>query len=81
MRFTGLARGAAQVGFRAAGTLLGGGPVAVDGRWTWDSGWPWQEGRHSVEVFAVDAVGTESPATLVPFAVAHATTGAAPYGY
>ncbi|MFE2331939.1 hypothetical protein [Streptomyces coelicoflavus] len=81
VRFTGLARGAAQVGFRAAGTLLGGGPVAVDGRWTWDSGWPWQEGRHSVEVFAVDAVGTESPATLVPFAVAHATTGAAPYGY
>jgi len=29
----------------------------------------------------VDAVGNESPATLVPFAVAHATAGAAPYGY
>lgn len=81
VRFTGLARGAAQVGFRAGGTLLGASPVAVDGRWTWDSGWPWQEGRHTVEVFAVDAAGTESPATLVPFAVANATAGASHFGY
>ncbi|MEJ1197448.1 MULTISPECIES: hypothetical protein [unclassified Streptomyces] len=81
VRFSGLAQGATQVGFRAGGTLLGGSAVAVDGRWAWDSGWPWQEGRHSVEVFAVDAVGNESPATLVPFAVAHATAGATPYGY
>ncbi|MFE5394262.1 hypothetical protein ACFQ9U_06805 [Streptomyces sp. NPDC056568] len=81
VRFTGLARGAAQVGFRAGGTLLGGSPVAVDGRWAWDSGWPWQEGRHTVEVFAVDAAGNESPATLVPFAVAHTPAGATPYGY
>jgi hypothetical protein len=81
VRFTGLARGAAQVGFRAGGELLGGSPVAVDGRWAWDSGWPWQEGRHMVEVFAVDSAGNESPATLVPFAVALATAGATPYGY
>ncbi|XVV37746.1 hypothetical protein ACQPXT_30595 [Streptomyces sp. CA-100214] len=81
VRFTGLARGAAQVGFRAGGTLLGGSPVAVDGRWAWDSGWPWQEGRHTVEVFAVDTAGNESPATPVPFAVAHVTAGATPYGY
>ncbi|WP_267716937.1 hypothetical protein [Streptomyces sp. CoH17] len=81
VRFTGLARGAAQVGFRAGGTLLGGTPVAADGRWAWDPGWPWQEGRHAVEVFAVDAVGNESPATQVPFAVVHAPAGATPYGY
>ncbi|MFD8069683.1 hypothetical protein [Streptomyces parvulus] len=81
VRFTGLARGAAQVGFRAGGTLLGGSPVAVDGRWAWDSGWPWQEGRHTVEVFAVDAAGNESPSTPVLFAVAHVTAGATAYGY
>ncbi|RSN64311.1 hypothetical protein DMH12_03595 [Streptomyces sp. WAC 04229] len=81
VRFTGLAPGAAQVGFRAGGTLLGGSPVAVDGRWAWDSGWPWQEGRHTVEVFAVDAAGNESSPTPVLFAVAHVTAGTTPYGY
>ncbi|ATW51242.1 hypothetical protein [Streptomyces peucetius] len=69
VQFTGFAGGAARVGFRAGGTLLGVSPVAADGRWTWDSGWPWQEGMHSVEVFAVDAAGTESPAAVVPFEV------------
>ncbi|MFJ7769476.1 hypothetical protein ACIQ1J_13995 [Streptomyces sp. NPDC097107] len=31
--------------------------------------------------FAVDAVGNESAATPVPFAVVHVTAGATPYGY
>ncbi|MFJ2946190.1 hypothetical protein ACIO8H_00860 [Streptomyces sp. NPDC087226] len=81
VRFTGFAGGAVQVGFRAGGTLLGTAPVAADGRWVWDAGWPWQEGMHTVEVFAVDAVGTETPAALVPFDVMHATAGASPFGY
>ncbi|MFE4049622.1 hypothetical protein [Streptomyces sp. YIM B13518] len=81
VRFTGSAGGAAQVGFRAEGTLLGTCPVAADGRWTWDAGWAWQEGMHTVEVFAVDAVGAESPATLLPFAVLNAPVGARPFGH
>ncbi|MFV0133068.1 hypothetical protein ACLGIH_07485 [Streptomyces sp. HMX87] len=81
VRFTGLAGGAAQVGFRAGGTLLGSCSVAADGRWSWDSGWPWQEGMHTVEVFAVDTTGAESPAALVPFAVLNAPAGAQPFGY
>ncbi|MEG3626975.1 hypothetical protein [Streptomyces poriticola] len=81
VRFTGLAPGAAQVGFRAGGTLLGTTPVAADGRWTWDSGWSWQEGRHTVEVFAVDTAGTESTAAPVPFAVLNTPAGARPFGH
>jgi hypothetical protein len=81
VQFTGFAGGAARVGFRAGGTLLGGSAVAADGRWTWESGWPWQEGTHTVEVFAVDAAGNESPAALVPFAVLPAVAGASRFGY
>ncbi|MGC0374049.1 hypothetical protein [Streptomyces sp. SAI-229] len=81
VRFTGLAGGAAQVGFRMGGTLLGTCPVAADGRWTWDSGWAWQEGMHTVEVFAMDAAGAESPTALLPFAVLNAPAGAQPFGY
>ncbi|MEU0370500.1 hypothetical protein ABZ070_09580 [Streptomyces sp. NPDC006283] len=81
VQFTGFAAGASRVGFRAGGTLLGGSPVAADGRWTWESGWPWQEGMHTVEVFAVDVHGMESPAALVPFSVLPAAAGASHFGY
>lgn len=37
--FRGSAPGAAQVGFRENGVLLGGAMVAPDGMWSWDSGW------------------------------------------
>ncbi|MER5182745.1 hypothetical protein ABT009_31080 [Streptomyces sp. NPDC002896] len=79
--FTGAARGAAQVGFRENGVFLGACAVAPEGRWSWDPGWPWAEGMHTVEVFAVDAAGGESPAASVPFTVMNAPAGAAPAGY
>jgi len=69
------------VGFRAGGTLLGTSRVAADGTWAWDSGWPWQAGMHTVEVFAVDAAGSESPVAPVPFDVMHAAAGASPFAY
>ncbi|MFK4152415.1 hypothetical protein ACI2LV_10555 [Streptomyces fungicidicus] len=81
VRFSGFAPGAAQVGFRAGGTLLGTSRVAADGTWAWDSGWPWQAGMHTVEVFAVDAAGSESPVAPVPFDVMHAAAGASPFAY
>ncbi|BFO16457.1 hypothetical protein SHKM778_28450 [Streptomyces sp. KM77-8] len=76
-----LRTGSGTGGFPSGGTLVGTVPVAADGRWDWDAGWPWQEGMHTVEVFAVDAAGTETPAALVPFDVMHATAGASPFGY
>ncbi|OAH12871.1 hypothetical protein [Streptomyces jeddahensis] len=79
--FTGAARGAAQVGFRENGVFLGACAVAPEGRWSWDPGWLWAEGMHTVEVFAVDAAGRESPAAAVPFTVMNAPAGAAPAGY
>ncbi|MHA5050513.1 hypothetical protein [Streptomyces sp. SD15] len=79
--FAGVARGATQVGFRENGVFLGSGAVALDGRWSWDPGWPWGEGAHTVEVFAVDAAGGESEATPAPFAVLNASAGATPAGY
>ncbi|MBA2947667.1 hypothetical protein [Streptomyces himalayensis] len=79
--FTGAATGAAQVGFRENGVLLGGAAVAPNGSWSWDSGWAWNAGMHVVDVFAVDASGAESPVTQIPFTVMNASAGvaAAPY--
>ncbi|MCA2201244.1 hypothetical protein [Streptomyces sp. SMS_SU21] len=74
--FRGAAPGAAQVGFRENGVLLGGAMVAPDGMWSWDSGWAWGEGAHFVEVFTVTASGAESPATPVPFTVLGFSAGA-----
>ncbi|MBA2947666.1 hypothetical protein [Streptomyces himalayensis] len=79
--FAGVARGAAQVGFRENGIFLGACAVAPEGRWAWDPGRPWAEGRHTVEVFAVDAAGGESPAAPVPFSVTNASAGAPRAGY
>ncbi|MEV7684852.1 hypothetical protein ACFW1F_17620 [Streptomyces bungoensis] len=76
--FTGVAVDAVHVGFRENGVFLAACAVAPDGRWTWEPGWLWAEGVHTVEVFAADAAGVESPATPVVFAVTHATAGAAP---
>ncbi|MFF9601950.1 hypothetical protein ACF1GY_06680 [Streptomyces sp. NPDC014684] len=72
----GAAVGAAQVGFRENGVLLGGVTVAPDGSWSWDSGWPWGAGTHVVDVFAVDPAGGESPVTQLPFTVLDASATA-----
>ncbi|MFE3167305.1 hypothetical protein [Streptomyces sp. NPDC059224] len=75
--FSGSAAGAVQVGFRENGMLLSGAPVAANGGWTWESGWPWSEGPHVVDVFAVDGAGTESTVTRVPFTVMNVSAAAA----
>ncbi|PKW10694.1 hypothetical protein SAMN05428944_2105 [Streptomyces sp. 1222.5] len=79
--FSGAAPGAAQIGFRENGVLLGGAAVAPNGSWSWDSGWPWSPGVHIVDVFAVDTAGGESAVTQVPFTVMDvpAGAGAVPY--
>ncbi|MGC9538826.1 hypothetical protein [Streptomyces sp. UG1] len=79
--FTGSAAGAAQIGFRENGALLGGVAVAADGTWSWDAGWAWSAGMHVVDVFAVDAAGAESAVTQVPFTVmtASAVSGTSAY--
>ncbi|MHA5050512.1 Ig-like domain-containing protein [Streptomyces sp. SD15] len=79
--FTGAATGAAQVGFRENGALLGGAAVAPNGSWSWDSGWAWGAGMHVVDVFAVDPSGAESPVTQVPFTVMNASAGAPTAAY
>jgi hypothetical protein len=79
--FDGVAPGAAQVGFRQGGNLLGATTVAPEGGWSWDPGGLWPAGTHSVEVFAVDAAGTESPATPAVFTVLNTSAGAAQAGY
>ncbi len=79
--FTGSAAASTQVGFRENGVLLGGTVVAPNGAWSWESGWQWAAGRHVIDVFSVDASGTESPVTTVPFTVMHTTSGAAPAAY
>ncbi|WP_371668593.1 hypothetical protein OG985_13540 [Streptomyces sp. NBC_00289] len=79
--FAGVAAGAVQVGFREDGVFLGSCAVAPDGRWSWEPGWTWAGGMHTVEVFAADAAGGESPAAAVPFAVPNIPTGAAAAGY
>ncbi|MEV5985431.1 hypothetical protein AB0L85_10455 [Streptomyces sp. NPDC052051] len=79
--FTGSATGAAQVGIRENGVLLGAAAVAPNGSWSWDSGWAWSAGMHVVDVFAVDASGGESPVTQVPFTVMNAPAGAGAHQY
>ncbi|MGW4440260.1 hypothetical protein ACWELO_31745 [Streptomyces sp. NPDC004596] len=79
--FQGVAMGAAHVGFRENGVFLAACEVAPNGQWTWEPGWLWAEGVHTVEVVAADTVGAESPATPVVFAVTNATAGAAPAGH
>ncbi|PZH08523.1 hypothetical protein C1I97_15895 [Streptomyces sp. NTH33] len=79
--FAGSAAGAAQVGFRENGVLLGRAAVALNGSWSWDSSGLWNGGMHVVDVFAVDASGGESPVTRVLFTVMNTSAGAetAPY--
>ncbi|AJP04339.1 hypothetical protein TU94_25615 [Streptomyces cyaneogriseus subsp. noncyanogenus] len=79
--FTGSAPGAAQVGFRENGVLLGGAAVAPNGTWSWDGGWAWNAGSHVVDVFAVDAAGGESATTRIPFTVMGVSTGVGPAGF
>ncbi|MET7571309.1 hypothetical protein ABZT04_22820 [Streptomyces sp. NPDC005492] len=79
--FTGSATASAQVGFRENGVLLGGTAVAPNGSWSWEAGWQWGAGAHVVDVFAVDASGTESPVTRVPFTVMATPAGATPTSY
>ncbi|QBJ92858.1 hypothetical protein D0Z67_22960 [Streptomyces seoulensis] len=78
--FTGLATGAARVGFRLNGMPLGVTEVAQDGGWTWDAGWAWDAGTHVVDVVAMNQAGVESPATTVPFTVMPVPAPAAYYG-
>ncbi|MFD4555432.1 hypothetical protein ACFWP5_14125 [Streptomyces sp. NPDC058469] len=77
VRFTGAANGATQVGFRENGVFLGSCALAPDGRWLWNADWRWAEGMHTVEVFAVNAAGTESPPAPVTFAVIRTAAGPA----
>ncbi|MEU6477300.1 hypothetical protein ABZ858_10480 [Streptomyces sp. NPDC047017] len=79
--FSGFAPGAAQVGFRQNGMLLGSTVVAPESGWSWAPGGAWPEGTHTVEVFAVDAAGAESPATAATFVVLGAAVGTAHTGY
>ncbi|MEV0975663.1 hypothetical protein [Streptomyces sp. NPDC049915] len=79
--FAGVAPGAAQVGFRLNGALLGASPVGPDGGWVWDAGRIWPHGLYTVEVFAVDETGAESPAAIVPFTVMNAPVGSSAPAY
>ncbi|MFH8439873.1 hypothetical protein ACH4D3_01400 [Streptomyces sp. NPDC018026] len=81
VRFAGLAMGAVSVGLREGGYTVGTCLVAPDGTWLWDTGQAWAEGAHVVEVFAVDAVGRESPPVPVPFMIVRAQAGTVPYGH
>lgn len=72
LSFSGHAPGAVRVEIVEGGTRLGTSSVAPDGVWAWESGWPWTEGPHVVEYFAVDAAGNESRRTMVAFGVVNA---------
>ncbi|MEC4572897.1 hypothetical protein [Streptomyces virginiae] len=65
--FAGYAPGAVRVDFHEGGAALGACEVRPDGSWTWEPGWPWNDGDHFVEAIAVDAVGNVSPWAAVPF--------------
>ncbi|WP_367123125.1 hypothetical protein [Streptomyces phytohabitans] len=67
--FTGLARGAVQVGLRERGVLLGLASVGPDQGWSWTSPEGWRPGAHVVEVFGVDAAGVETASYAVRFTV------------
>ncbi|WP_406465131.1 hypothetical protein OHB07_29785 [Streptomyces sp. NBC_00111] len=68
----GYAAGAAQVEFVEDGMRLGAAPVEPDSRWSWESGWSWAEGRHTVECYAVDMHGNLSQPSVVTFGVVYA---------
>ncbi len=65
--FAGYAPGAVRVDFHEGGAALGACEVRPDGSWTWEPGWPWNDGDHFVEAIAVDALGNVSPWAAVPF--------------
>ncbi|MFF8554607.1 hypothetical protein ACF058_17430 [Streptomyces sp. NPDC015501] len=71
----GYAEGAVRVDFVEDGMRLGVAPVGPDARWSFEPGWSWAEGEHTVECHAVDASGRESPRTVVRFGVVHAYQG------
>lgn len=71
----GYAEGAARVEFVEDGMRLGVAPVAPDTRWSFEPGWSWAAGEHTVECHAVDHSGQESPRTAVRFDVVHAYRG------
>ncbi|MFI9599421.1 hypothetical protein ACIHCX_05970 [Streptomyces sp. NPDC052043] len=79
--FAGSAPDATEVGFRERDVPLGRASVAPDGTWSWDSGRPWSEGLHVVDVCTVDALGGESSGTRVLFSVMPASAGAATAPY
>ncbi|TGN76638.1 hypothetical protein E5083_15765 [Streptomyces bauhiniae] len=66
--FTGFATGAARIGFRENGAVLGECAVAPDGAWSWAPEGPWTGGPHTVEVFSIGAADTESRPVAVTFA-------------
>lgn len=68
----GYAPGAAHVGFVEDDMRLGMAQVAPDGSWSWESGWSWTAGTHTVECHAVDMGGNESRRTAVTFGVVNA---------
>ncbi|WP_411081151.1 hypothetical protein [Streptomyces sp. cmx-18-6] len=74
----GHAVGAVRVEFVEDGLRLGMAPVGPDGTWSWESGWSWTQGPHTVECHAVDPHGNLSPGTVAAFSVVHAD--AAPAG-
>ncbi|MFE7357312.1 hypothetical protein ACFU8Q_30230 [Streptomyces sp. NPDC057543] len=74
----GYARGAVQVEFVENGMRLGMTPVAPDNSWSWESGWSWTEGPHTVECYAVDMHGNESQRTAIAFGVVNAYASPAP---
>lgn len=76
--FQGSAPGAAHVGLREAGLVIGAVPVGPDGGWFWESEWAWTPGPHMVEVFATDVFGAESAPTVVVFS-AMIAVGAGPH--
>ncbi|GHF09788.1 hypothetical protein E5082_18445 [Streptomyces griseoluteus] len=65
--FTGFATGAARVGIRENGAVLGECAVAPDGAWSWAPEGPWAGGPHTVEVFSIGAADTESRPVAVTF--------------
>lgn len=67
--FVGTARGADRVSFWENGKHLGSTPVAAEASWSWAPVKSWSPGEHVVEVFAVDAKGTQSDSTVLEFTV------------
>lgn len=74
----GYVQGAVHVELMEEGMPLGMAPVAPDGSWSWESGWSWIEGPHTVECHAVDMSGNKSQRTAVTFSVVNAYASPAP---